>query len=355
MTKLNIRLTDAPKPKYEDESRLGFGRLFTDHMFMMDYDAGQGWHDARIVPYDNFVLDPAALVFHYGQAIFEGLKAYRNEKGEVLLFRPRDNFLRLNSSADRLCIPPIDVDQALENLLELIRVERDWIPSSPGTSLYIRPTIIATEAALGVKASDKYAFFIILSPVGAYYAGGMKPVRIYVEDKYVRAVPGGTGYTKAAANYAASLKAGEEAHEKGFSQVLWLDGATHTTIEEVGAMNMFFVIDGEVLTPALNGSILPGITRDSILRLARSMGLKATERTIRIQEVFDAHDAGKLDEAFGTGTAAVISSVGEMTWKDRTIEINGGKMGKYSRIFYDRLTGIQMGREEDPFGWVVRL
>jgi len=355
MGELKITRTQAPKAKLEDESKLGFGKLFTDHMFIMDFDRSSGWHDARIVPYSDFVLDPAALVFHYAQAVFEGLKAYKNEDGEVLLFRPKDNFVRLNRSADRMCIPNIDADEALNNLLELVRMDSGWIPTAPGTSLYIRPTIIATEPMLGVRASDKYVFFIILSPVGAYYAEGMKPTRIYVENEYVRAVPGGTGNTKAAANYAASLIAGEKAHEKGFSQVLWLDGVKHANIEEVGSMNMFFVIDGELITPALNGSILPGITRDSILQIARSMGIKATERTIAVEEVFAAHEKGLLDEAFGTGTAAVVSAVGEMTWNGRTIKINAGEIGKYSQMLYDKLTGIQMGREADEFNWVVRV
>lgn len=355
MGELTITHTLSPKEKMEDESKLGFGRLFTDHMLIMDFDRGQGWHDARIVPYADFVLDPAALVFHYAQALFEGLKAYKNEKGEVLLFRPRDNFLRMNRTAERLCVPTIDVDEAVGNLKRLIDIERDWIPSSPGTSLYIRPTIIATEPVLGVKASDKYVFYIILSPVGAYYAEGMKPVRIYVESEYVRAVPGGTGHTKAGANYAASLIAGEKAHDKGFSQVLWLDGVKHANVEEVGSMNMFFVIDGEVVTPALSGSILPGITRDSILQIARKMGLKATERTVAIEEIFEAHENGLLDEAFGTGTAAVISSVGEMTWNGKTIAINNGEIGKISQMLYDKLTGIQLGLEPDEFGWVTRV
>jgi len=355
MEKLKITRTQSPKPKYEDESKLGFGVLFTDHMLVMNYDRGTGWHHPRIVPYGTFVLDPAALVFHYAQTLFEGLKAYKNEEGEVLMFRPRDDFLRMNRTAERICVPTIDVDEAVENLKTLIDLERDWIPSSPGTSLYIRPTIIATEPILGVRASDKYVFYVILSPVGAYYAEGMKPTRIYVESEYVRAVPGGTGHTKVGANYAASLIAGEKAHEKGYSQVLWLDGKTHTNVEEVGSMNMFFVIDGELVTPALSGSILPGITRDSILQIARSMGIKTTERTISIEEIFAAHDAGKLDEAFGTGTAAVVSAVGEMSWNGRTIMINNGEIGKYAQLLYDKLTGIQMGREADEFGWVVRI
>ena len=355
MGELTIRRTDAPKAKVADESELGFGKVFTDHMLMMDFNREKGWHDARIIPYHDFVLDPAVLVFHYAQAIFEGLKAYKNQKDEIRLFRPKDNFLRMNRSAQRLCIPQIDPEEATQNLMELIRVEREWIPTAPDTSLYIRPTIIATEASLGVKVADSYKFFVILSPVGPYYEEGIKPVSIYVEDQFVRAMPGGTGDTKAAANYATSLISGERAHQKGFSQVLWLDGATHTTVEEVGSMNIFFVIDGELVTPKLNGSILPGITRDSILKIARSMGIPTTERTIAIQEIFDAHANGKLDEVFGTGTAAVISGVGEMTWKDQAITINGGKMGKYSQLFYDKLTNIQRGREQDPFGWVVRV
>jgi len=354
MGKLTITRAQTPKPKFEDVSRLEFGKLYTDHMLVMDYNRGR-WHDARIVPYADFVLDPAALVFHYGQAIFEGLKAYKNEKDEILMFRPRDNFLRLNRSAERLCIPPIDPDEALSNLIELVRLESGWIPTAPGTSLYVRPTIIATEPALGVRASDQYRFFIILSPVGPYYAEGMKPTRIYVENEYVRAVPGGTGDTKAAANYASSLIAGKKAHEKGYSQVLWLDGLRHENIEEVGSMNMFFVVNGELITPELNGSILPGITRDSILKIAHRMGIGAVERTIGIGEIFRAHDEGRLDEAFGTGTAAVVSAVGEMAWNGRTITINNGEIGRYSQLFYDKLTGIQMGREEDEFGWVVRV
>lgn len=355
MADLMVTLTDSPKAKCEDESKLGFGKLFTDHMFIMEYDKGQGWHDARIEPYHSFVLDPASLVFHYAQTMFEGLKAYKTESGDIHLFRPRDNFKRMNTSAERMCAPQVDPDLMVEYLKELIKVERDWIPSSPGTSLYIRPTLMATEAVLGVKASDKYLFYIILSPVGAYYAQGLKPVRIYVEDEYVRSVRGGTGFTKAGANYAISLKAGEKAYEKGFSQVLWLDGVERKNIEEVGAMNMFFIIDGVLTTPKLTGSILPGITRASILEMAKREGLEVSERVVSIDELFKAHEDGKLQEVFGTGTAAVVSPVGEMVWKDKSIKINEGKMGKYTKLFYEKLTGMQLGKIEDEYGWIVKI
>lgn len=343
------------KQKPTDETKLGFGRIFTDYMFTMRYVRGQGWHNANVEPYGPVLMEPSAMVLHYGQTIFEGLKCYRRADGGLQLFRPRDNFLRMNASAERMSIPEFDVDAAMAGLMKLLDVERDWVPSAPGTSLYIRPFIIATDEFVGVRASDTYTFFIILSPVGAYYAGGLAPVGIYVEDKYVRAVRGGIGFAKTGGNYAASLKAGVMAHEKGYAQVLWLDGVEQKYVEEVGAMNMMFVIDGQVVTPELNGSILAGITRDSILKLAKSMGYETVERRVSIREIYDAHAAGRLQEAFGTGTAAVVSPVGELNWAGNKITLSGGKIGPLTQKLYDTLTGIQWGRADDPFGWIVKV
>jgi branched-chain amino acid aminotransferase len=324
-------------------------------MFIMDFTAGKGWHDPRIVPYAPLSLDPATMVLHYGQAIFEGLKAYKTKDGRVLLFRPTKNMERINLSNDRLCIPPIDVDFAVEALKELVKLEKDWIPEAPGTSLYIRPFIIATDPYLGVRTSNTYKFIIILSPSGAYYPGGINPVKIYVENDYVRAVKGGTGFAKTPGNYAASLKAQNEAHDKGYVQVLWLDGVERKYVEEVGSMNVFFKVNGEVVTPSLEGSILPGITRDSVIQLLKSWGLKVTERRIAIQELFGAHSSNHLEEAFGTGTAAVISPVGELNWNGSKIEINNGKIGELSQKLYDTITGIQNGTIEDKMGWTVEV
>ncbi|MGI6160665.1 MAG: branched-chain amino acid aminotransferase [Christensenellales bacterium] len=349
------KLTSNPMEKPTDENNLGFGQRFTDHMLLMDHSQDKGWHDARIVPYGPIEFDLSTMVLHYGQEVFEGMKAYKTVKGETVLFRPEANLARLNASNDRLCIPRIDEKQALEHLAELIRIESDWVPKSEGTSLYIRPAIIATDAFLGVKASSSYLYFVILSPSGAYYKNGLQPVRIYVEDELVRAVKGGMGFAKTGGNYAASILAGERAHEKGYDQVLWLDGVHRRYVEEVGSMNIFFKIGGEIVTPELNGSVLPGITRDSVLTLAKDMGYKVSERQISIDEVFDAHAAGKLEEVFGTGTAAVISAVSELTWHERTIVVNDGKMGDFSRLMYDTITGIQYGTIEDRFGWIYRV
>lgn len=343
------------KAKPADETKLGFGKYFTDYMFIMNYDEGQGWHDPRIEPVHALELHPAAMVLHYAQEIFEGMKAYRCEDGSINLFRPEANFARMNVSAERLSIPAIDEELALEGLKKLIEIEKDWVPSSEGTSLYIRPTIIATEPHLGVRAASSYLFYIILSPSGRYYASGLSPVGIYVEDQYVRAVRGGVGFTKTGGNYASSIKAGEIAHERGYAQVLWLDGVEQKYVEEVGSMNMMFKIDGKVVTPALNGSILPGITRDSILKLAAKMGIPTEERKIAISEIFDAADAGKLEEAFGTGTAAVVSPVGELLWEDRKITVSGGQIGELTQKLYDTLTGIQYGKIEDFMGWTVKV
>ena len=350
---MKIKVTRAsqlkPKP---DETRLGFGTIFTDHMFNMDYSPDKGWHDPRVEPYGPIAMPPSAMVLHYGQGVFEGLKAYRTAEDKIQLFRPQANMARLNRSAQRLCIPPLDPDLSLEGLKALLRVDADWVPRAEGTSLYIRPTIIATDPFLGVRASHTYRYFIILSPVGAYYAEGFNPVKIWVTRKYVRAVRGGVGETKTLGNYAASLLAGEEAHQAGYTQVLWLDGLEKKYIEEVGSMNIFFVIDDELITPALSGSILPGVTRDSVLDLARHWGVKASERQIGIDEVVAAHDAGRLQEIFGSGTAAVISPVGELKYGDRLLQVGGGAVGPLSQRLYKELMDIQYGRSADPMGWV---
>ena len=353
----DIRFEQATsfKQKPQDESKMGFGKLFTDYMFEMDYTVEKGWHDPRVVPYHNFSMDPATSVLHYGQEIFEGMKCYRRKDGGLQLFRPRDNFKRMNRSAERMAIPQFDEDVAMAGLEKLLEVEKDWVPHTQGATLYIRPTIIAMDAMLGVHAAHTYKFYIILSPSGAYYAGGLAPVDIYVEDKYVRAVRGGIGFAKTGGNYAASIRAGEIAEEKGYTQVLWLDGVEQKYVEEVGAMNMMFVIDGKIVTPMLNGSILPGITRDSILKLAKHLGYETEERRIAIQEVFDAAHAGHLNEAFGTGTAAVVSPVGALCWNGEKLIINNGEIGPIAQKLYDTLTGIQYGELKDDFGWVVKL
>ncbi len=347
--------TENLKQKPVDESKLGFGSIFTDYMFLMDYDEGIGWHDPRIVPYGPIEIDPAAACLHYAQEVFEGLKAYRAADGRILLFRPWENFKRLNNSNERLCIPKIDEELALEGLIKLVNIEKDWIPHVENASLYIRPFIIATEAKLGVKASSKYIYMVILSPSGPYYPEGLDPVKIYVEDKYVRSVKGGTGFVKTGGNYASSLIAQEEAHQQNYSQVLWLDGVERKYIEEVGAMNIFFVLDGEVVTPSLCGSILPGITRKSVIELLESWNIKVSERRITIDEIEKAYDDGKLLEVFGSGTAAVISPVGTLKYEDKVMEIGGGKIGQLSQKLYDNLTGIQWGNVEDKFGWTIEV
>lgn len=352
---IRIEKTASPKAKPTDETKLGFGHVFTDHMFVMNYDAGQGWHDARIVPYGEISLSPAAMCLHYGQEIFEGLKAYRTADGSIQMFRPQENFKRMNTSAERMVIPQIDEEFVLKALKTLVDLEKDWVPHTDGASLYIRPFIFATDPYVGVKPADHYMFMIILSPSGAYYSTGLNPVKIYVEEKYVRAVRGGTGFAKTAANYAISLKGQDEAHKQDYEQVLWLDGVEQKYIEEVGSMNIFFVIDGEVVTPQLQGSVLPGITRKSALELCKKWGMKVSERRITIQEVADAYDAGKLDEVFGTGTAAVISPVGHLKWGDKVMEINGNKIGAISQKLYDTMTGMQYGKLPDDMGWIEKL
>ncbi|HHT86968.1 MAG TPA: branched-chain amino acid aminotransferase [Clostridiales bacterium] len=350
---IRITLSQNKKEKYTDESTLGFGKIFTDHMFEVSYNTEKGWHDAQIVPYHRLSLDPASSVLHYAQEIFEGLKAYRTDNDEILLFRAKDNCARLNRSAQRLCMPEIDIDFNFNAIKTLVDIERDWVPRSDGSSLYIRPTMIANDEALGVKAASNYLYYIICSPSGAYYKDGLKPINIKVEDKYVRAVRGGTGEAKTGGNYAASIKAGEEAAKQGFSQVLWLDGEEMKYVEEVGAMNMMFVIDNKIVTPKLNGSILPGITRDSVLTIARDMGITVEERRVAVEELIDAGRSGRLTEAFGTGTAAVISPVGMLAYKDEQIIINNRKIGELSMTLYNTLTGIQRGRIKDKFGWIT--
>ena len=355
MAQIRFVPADQLKQKPQDESNLGFGRVFTDYMFTMRYNPEQGWHDPAIEPHRPLAMDPSSMVLHYGQSIFEGMKCYRRADGGLQIFRPWDNFARMNRSADRLSIPQFDEKLALEGLVKLLEVEKDWVPHNQGASLYIRPTIIATDERLGVHPSHTYLFFIILSPSGAYYKEGLAPVGIYVEDKYVRAVRGGFGFAKTAGNYAASLKASEVAEAKGYAQVLWLDGVEQKYVEEVGSMNMMFVIDGKLVTPMLNGSILGGITRDSIIKLAKSMGIEVEERKVAIQEIVDAAHQGRLDEAFGTGTAAVVSPVGELYFNGEKIQISGGKIGKLTQKMYDTLTGIQYGVLPDTMNWIQKL
>lgn len=351
---MEIRIETAKEKRTKpDDDKLGFGSIFTDHMFNMDYSREKGWHAPRIEPYAPLRLDPSTMFFHYGQGVFEGLKAYRTETGGIQLFRPLDNFKRMNRSCRRMCIPEIDAAFALESLKALVTLEKDWVPKKPETSLYIRPTIIATDPFLGVRASNTYRYFVILSPVGAYYPEGFNPIKIMVTREYVRAVRGGVGEAKTPGNYAASLLAGEKAHQAGYTQVLWLDGREQKYVEEVGSMNIFFVIDGELITPALNGSILPGVTRNSVLSLAQHWGMKAVERPLGIDEVYQAHGEGKLQEVFGAGTAAVISPVGELNYDGKIIQIGDGGVGPVAKKFFDAIMGIQYGREADALGWIV--
>lgn len=349
-----VKITRAATLKEKpDSSKLAFGKNMTDHMFIVDYDEGQGWHDARIVPYGPLSLDPAAMCLHYGQEVFEGMKAYRAPDGRVLLFRPDRNMARLNLSNDRLCIPAIDEDFAVEAVKKLVSIEKDWIPDGPDTSLYIRPFIISVDPHVGVHPAHHLIFMVILSPVGCYYPEGINPVKIYVEREYVRAVKGGTGFAKTAGNYASSLKAQEVAASQGYTQVLWLDGVERKYIEEVGTMNVFFKIGGKIVTPALQGSILGGITRMSCIEMLKSWGMDVEERPLALQEVIDAAANGTLEEAFGTGTAAVISPIGELKVDDNVITINNGEIGATAQKLYDTLTDLQNGRIADNFGWTV--
>jgi branched-chain amino acid aminotransferase len=351
---LTIQKADVLKPLPND-SELGFGTIFTDHMFNMDYSQEKGWHNPRIEPYQPIVMEPSTMVLHYGQSIFEGLKAFKTTFGGIQVFRPTENFKRFNRSGPRLCMPPLDEEFLLKAMMQLLEVDKRWVPSTPGTSLYIRPTIIAMDPYIGVRASYTYRLFIIMSPVGAYYKEGFNPVKIWVTDQYVRAVRGGMGEVKTAGNYAASIYAGEAAHRLGYTQVLWLDGVELKYIEEVGSMNIFFVIDDEIITPALSGSILSGITRDTVKLLAKKWGSPVTERRISIDELIAAHESGNLQEIFGSGTAAVISPVGEFMYKDKVMTVGEGKVGKWSQKFFNAITDIQYGNTEDTDGWNLPL
>ncbi|OGL00962.1 MAG: branched chain amino acid aminotransferase [Candidatus Rokubacteria bacterium RIFCSPHIGHO2_12_FULL_73_22] len=352
-----IRITRAAtKKRKPKDSELTFGTVFTDHMFVMDFQEEKGWYDPRIEPYGPLSLDPACAVLHYAQAVFDGLKAFHGTDGKVRLFRPQQHLARMNGSARRMCIPPLDPELALRSLVELVGLERDWVPSTVGTSLYVRPTIIASEPFLGVRPAKAYIYYVILSPVGAYYPEGMNPVKILVVDKYVRAVEGGVGAAKTAGNYAASLYAAEEAKHAGFTQVLWLDGRERKYLDEVGTMNIMLKIGGEIVTPPLTqGTILPGVTRDSALTLMREWGLRVAERQVSIDEVAAAAHAGTLEEVWGTGTAAVISPVGELAYKGERIVINDGRIGALTQRLYDAIVGIQYATAPDTHGWTVEV
>ena len=350
-----MNLSTDHKEKPAKGAKLGFGKIFTDHMFIMNYTEGKGWHDPRIEPFHNISLSPAAMVYHYGQEMFEGLKAYKGEDGEVYLFRPDMNAKRTNASNERLVIPELPEEDFVQAVKAIVDVDRDWVPTDPGTSLYIRPFIIATDEFLGVAPSKTYLFIIILAPSGAYYESGLAPVGIWIEDEYVRAVRGGIGFAKTGGNYAASLIAQQKAHDAGYSQVLWLDGVDRKYIEEVGAMNIFFKIAGKVVTPALSGSILPGITRNSTIALCKKWGYEVEERKISAEELIEAQKNGTLEECFGTGTAAVISPVGKLRYVDEVMTINGGSIGPLSLKLYETITGIQTGALEDPKGWRIQV
>ena len=349
-----ITKTTAPKEKPAADT-LGFGKYFTDHMFMMDYAEGQGWHNARIVPFGPIAIHPASTVLHYGSEIFEGLKAYRRADGQVQLFRPIENIRRMNNSAERMCLPQIPEDMALEALTEFVKTEQELTPSAPGTSLYLRPFMFGNDESLGVHAVHNATYVIIASPVGSYYKEGINPVKIMIETEDVRAVRGGTGEAKCGGNYAASNRAGKRAEQKGYSQVLWLDGVHRKYIEEVGAMNVMFKINGEIVTPALSGSILPGITRKSIIEVLKGKGYPVSERLLPIDELTAAMADGTLEEAWGCGTAAVVSPIGELSYEGVQYPVNGGAIGEVTQMLYDTLTGIQWGKIDDPYGWTLQL
>ncbi|MBW1697658.1 MAG: branched-chain amino acid aminotransferase [Deltaproteobacteria bacterium] len=355
---MEIKVNKSKKigQKYRpDDSELGFGKYTTDHMFLMDYLSEKGWYDARIEPYDFLRLDPTAMVLHYSQEVFEGLKAYALKDGGIALFRPNKNIERMNASARRMVMPEIDPDLCMKAMTELILLDRDWLPKSKGTSLYIRPTMIANEPALGVKPSSQYLFFIVLSPVGAYYPEGFSPTKIYVSDKYARAAEGGVGEAKTSGNYAPTLLVSTQAAQKGYTQVLWLDAKEHKYVEEVGTSNIFFFTEDELVTPPLRGTILPGITRDSVIQLATHWGVRVSERLISIDEVIEGCKSGSLKEMFAAGTAAVISPVGQISYRDKDYKISDGNVGELSKKLFDEITGIQYGHKEDPFGWRVRI
>lgn len=352
MLDIKITKTTAPKAK-PDENNLGFGKIFTDHMFVMDYTEGQGWHDARVVPYGSFSMDPATVVFHYAQEVFEGLKAYRSADNTIQLFRPDCNAQRMQDSCDRLCIPQIPAEDFIQAVKTLVEVDKDWVPHVEGASLYIRPFVFASDVGLGVHASKHYVFCIICAPSGAYYAEGINPVRIYVEDEFIRAAPGLTGFTKCGGNYAASIKAGEMAEEQGFAQVLWLDGVERKYVEEVGSMNIMFKIDGKIYTAPCTGTVLPGVTRRSCIELLRDWGYEVVEDHLAIADIMRSGHDGRLEEVFGTGTAAVVSPVKELDWKGDKVFISEGKIGPVTQKLYDTMTGMQWGKIADTKGWIV--
>ena len=353
---MDIKITKTKNPGVmPKESELGFGRVFSDHMFVMDWEEGIGWHNERIIPFGNISLHPASTVLHYGAEIFEGLKAYRTESGSIQLFRPLENIKRMNTSAERMCLPQLDEDMALEILEAFVKLEERWVPYSFGTSLYLRPYMFGNDESLGVHTVKRATYMIIASPSGSYYKEGINPVKIIIENEDVRTVRGGTGYAKCGGNYAASTRAGERASKKGYSQVLWLDGVERKYIEEVGAMNVMFKINGEIVTPALTGSILPGITRKSCIEVLKSFGYKVSERLLSVDELIGALKEGKLEEAWGTGTAAVVSPIGKLMYDDVEYDVNGGKIGEVTQKLYDTLTGIQWGKLDDKFGWVYKL
>ncbi|MBO5313123.1 MAG: branched-chain amino acid aminotransferase [Clostridia bacterium] len=353
---MEIKITKTTAPHtMPSEDQLGFGKFFTDHMFIMDYEYGKGWHNARIVPFENISLHPASTVLHYGAEIFEGLKAYRTENGEIRLFRPMENIKRMNNSANRMCLPEIDEQDFLQALVTFVELEKDFVPYSFGTSLYLRPFMFGNDESLGVHTVKRATFVIIASPSGSYYKEGINPVKIMIESEDVRAVKGGTGEAKCGGNYAASNRAGEKASQKGYSQVLWLDGVDRKYIEEVGAMNVMFKIDGEIITPALNGSILPGITRKSCIEVLKGMGYTVSERRLSVDELVDALKNGKLEEAWGTGTAAVVSPIGRFCYNGVEYDVNNGEIGDVAKKLYDTLTGIQWGKVEDKYNWVYKV
>ena len=348
---MEIKFTKAASLKAKPEKALGFGKYYTDYMFQMEYSKDQGWHDAQILPYGPIALQPATMVLHYAQETFEGLKAYRNDAGEIQLFRPDMNAKRMINSNRRLCMPEVPEELFLEAIEKLVDIERDWVPTQPNTSLYIRPFMFATEAGVGVHAADSYLFLIILSPVGNYYSKGISPVKIYVEDEYVRATKGGTGFAKCGGNYASSIIAQEKAAKIGYDQVLWLDGQFHKYIEEVGTMNVMFLIDDEIYTAPINGTVLPGVTRDSCLTLLKAWGYKVHEEQIAIEDLMKAGQEGRLQEAFGTGTAAVISPIGQLRYQDTEVVVSSNQIGALTQRLFDELTGIQWGKKPDNFNW----
>ncbi|MBR4546115.1 MAG: branched-chain amino acid aminotransferase [Oscillibacter sp.] len=353
MLDIKITRTTTPKALPTDENHLGFGKIFTDHMFLMDYNIDRGWYNPRIVPYAPFELDPACVVFHYAQELFEGMKAYRTADNTIQLFRPDCNAKRMQDSCDRMCVPLVPEEDFVQAVKALVEVDKAWVPHTDGASLYIRPFVFASDVGMGVHASHNYIFCIICAPSGAYYKEGLDPVRIYVEDDYIRAAPGLTGFTKCGGNYAASIKAGALAEEKGFAQVLWLDGVEKKYVEEVGSMNIMFMIDGKVYTAACTGTVLPGVTRRSCMELLRDWGYEVIEGKLAIADVMKAGHDGTLQEVFGTGTAAVVSPVKELYWKGDTVQIGNGHIGPVTQRLYDTLTGIQWGRLPDDKGWIA--